>query len=72
METKDTTVVSWVDGQSVTMPARVILCDACGSCRFMFFIVQDSDGEYTHDHVQCVCCGKSFCNGACFKEKGGI
>lgn len=60
---KDTVVTSKVDGK--TVKARVLSCSLCHGETWHILRI----GAGQHEHIQCVQCGVSFCDGSCQHDK---
>lgn len=60
MKSKQTTVTD-IDGN--TIPATQVMCpNGCDVSAFLIFFIGP------HQHLQCVQCDESFCDGSCAKE----
>ena len=57
METRAATVT---DQRGIVVEADVIICPTCGNDTFHIYLVKGR-----HQHLQCVSCADSFCDGSC-------
>jgi len=58
MQTIDVTITSAVDGSS--KPARLMVCMDCSCDHFHIFVLEGG-----HQHLQCMRCAVSYCDGSC-------
>lgn len=56
-------IVEVFDGTGGKHLAQVYVCDACEGETFHIFLVHGK-----HQHLQCVACGVSYCDGTCHHD----
>lgn len=61
MKTKPVTVT---DMHGNDVPATLLLCSECSNGTFAIFVIGES-----HQHLQCLQCEESFCDGSCENQK---
>ena len=42
------------------VPADVVVCERCSGMAFFCFMIRGQ-----HQHIQCIACGESYCDGTC-------